>query len=394
MKIAWFTPFSTKSAIGYYSKTAAEHLSKYCEVDLFLFEKENIIDTSLKKYFFTKDDRLQETLSAYDFIVYNLGNYPPFHLDIYEVSRKVKGIVILHDFVMHHFFLGYYLNYKKNKQEYRQEFLSLYGPEALKYVDDSFSGKIKPIWESEQIIQFPFFEKAIEGAQAVITHSHFHREKVLERYPGKVKTLYFPFDKQSIPAPELDASPPASKLLLLTFGDVNPNKRIHQVLKVIGMNNTIKEKVEYVIIGSLNHRPYVGQLNRLLQKYRLGNIVTLLGYQDDSVLLYYIKKADIFINLRYPAIEGASDSLLKQLTAGKPSLVTDTGFYSELPSDVVVKIEIKQEMKNIEKALRFLIQHHHIRKEIGLKAMNFAEQKFNPDEYCRGFLELLTSLRK
>jgi hypothetical protein len=55
-------------------------------------------------------------LKTYDVIVYNMGNNAEFHAGIYEVMQRYPGIIILHDYVLHHFFAGYWLD-KKEKPE-------------------------------------------------------------------------------------------------------------------------------------------------------------------------------------------------------------------------------------------------------------------------------------
>jgi glycosyltransferase involved in cell wall biosynthesis len=384
VKIAWFTPFSRKSAIGKYSKNATECLKNDCHIDLFLFETEDLLDTTLNIVHYTKDDDLTDTLSKYDLVIYNLGDYLWFHLDIYEISKKVKGIIILHDYVMHNFFRGYYLLYKKNPEEYKKELESLYGTDTL----DPLSGKPKPIiWSAAEDIKYPFFEKAIEGAKAVITHSRFLKEKVMEKFDGPVETIYFPFERSYVLSSQTKISIKKDKILLLTFGNINPNKRIDKVIQVIGEGADIRSKVRYVIIGSLHHEAYTAKLKSLIKQYKLEDTVLLLGYQENNVLYSYMEKADIFINLRLPAMEGASDSLLEQLFAGKPSLVTDNGFYSELPDHVVMKIKPAEEIVDIYKSLKKLVYDSGLRREIGLNAKKFAEQRFNSSEYRKSFLE-------
>src|SRR5438552_7622114 len=119
MTIAWFTPFSKKSAIGRCSGAIVTELSKYANVDIWHPETSDTHETKVKTVRFSHAERLDFTrLSAYDLIVYNLGNHLPFHREIFQVARRFSGICILHDFVMHHFFSGYYLEFMKRPQSY------------------------------------------------------------------------------------------------------------------------------------------------------------------------------------------------------------------------------------------------------------------------------------
>ncbi len=176
MRIAWFTPFSKKSAIGKYSKSFTSMLANYCEVDLWLSEEDDLWDTDLNIVNYSaEDDSIFDPLEQYDLCIYNLGNCFPFHKDIYEVSKKVKGIVILHDFVMHHFFVGYFLNYKKDPEKYL-DCLKYHYDFEVNEIEELYSKDGIPVWETYDVINYPFYEEAISGAFGVITHSNFLRK--------------------------------------------------------------------------------------------------------------------------------------------------------------------------------------------------------------------------
>ena len=393
MKVAWFTPFSIKSAIGKYSQIITEELIKYCDVDLWLAEDNNLLATDLQIIKYTSETVNAADLANYDLLFFNIGNYLYFHKEIYEISKKFKGVVILHDFVMHHFFTGYYFECKKNPMKYVTEMERLYGESGKLIAEASISGKNLPVWETDEVADFPFFEKAIEGALAVITHSFFHADKVRKQFSEPIETLYFPF-RQNKKIENYDASEERKKLgiadgklLLLTVGDVNPNKRVDKVLEALGKMKEAAEQVVYIIIGQNNHhKQYLARLRDLIDKYALHDVVKMLGYQPDDTLNAYMANADVFINLRYPATEGASWSLVEQLYFGKPIIVTDTGFYGELPSDCLIKIRPSHEDPDLSKVLETLIRDENLRARFGSNGRRYAMKNFNVEKYCQELL--------
>ena len=126
MKVAWFTPFAKQSSIGYYSKCAAEDLSKDAEVDLFISEQTDLHKTQLPIINFDQSNVLS-MLESYDICVYNMGDNPIFHASVFDVMRLKKGIVISHDYVMHNFFRNYYLSMNDNGSVYKNALEKLYG---------------------------------------------------------------------------------------------------------------------------------------------------------------------------------------------------------------------------------------------------------------------------
>src|SRR5882757_5557423 len=102
MKIAWFSPFSRKSAIARFSEGVVSELAKLAEVDLCCFDTGESREMSgLIRRFDSAAEIDDRTLSCYDLVIYNFGNYLPYHREIYLTSQRWPGLCILHDFVMH-----------------------------------------------------------------------------------------------------------------------------------------------------------------------------------------------------------------------------------------------------------------------------------------------------
>lgn len=398
MKIAWFTPFSRKSGISKYSQSITNALVKNCEVDLWVAETTDLLQTELKVFHYHFNEDLPQKLKEYDFIVYNMGDHLYFHKDIYEISKKVKSIVILHDFVMHHFFVGYYLIHKMDSNAYVREMERLYGVNGRKIAIDSINGSRTTVWETEEVINYPLFEKAIEGAMGVICHSQYLAGKVNKNFLGPFTVIYHPFySYEQLPivnqTSKSNLGISEDKILMVTIGHVNPNKRMDKVINILGEHKDFAEKVIYIVIGPHEHVQYYSQLQSLVEKYNLQDSVKFLGYQPDNILFAYMANADIFVNLRFPAMEGASWSLVEQLYFGKPIIVSDIGFYSELPDDCVMKINMDREKSELFDALKKLVFKDKLREEIGTRGKQFAIGNFNVQKYCKAFFDFLDEVK-
>jgi glycosyltransferase involved in cell wall biosynthesis len=337
-------------------------------------------------------------LKEYDHVVYNMGNYLSFHKDIYEVSRVIRGIVIVHDFVMHHFFTGYYFSHEKDANAYVRDMEMFYGDEGKRDAIGSLSAARRPVWESDEIAKYPFVERTIEGALGVIVHSHFHGSMVKRKYLGPVGVLYHPFDaKKSISVitgvQKASLGLQENKVLLITVGHVNPNKRIDTIIRVLGKNKQIAKKLTYIIIGPCEHEAYLSDLKILVNHYDLTDTVTFMGFHPDDVLYSYMSAADGFINLRFPAMEGASWSLVEELHFGKPVKVSDTGCYSEMPDECVLKIRTNREEEDILQALKRLAYKDRSLLDIGIRGKEFALTTFSASRYCDSFLRFLDEVR-
>ncbi len=395
MKIAWFTPFSVKSAIGKYSRIVTEELAKTHEVHLWVADTDERLTTSLKVIPFSDELEYGDTLSGYDYCVYNLGNYLEFHKKIFNLSQRHPGIVILHDFVMHHFFAGYYFG--QGEAQYLKDMAFYYGESASRIGLESMKFRRTPIWETDEVIQYPLFEKAMAGAKGVVVHSRFFCSHVKESFLGPVGVVYLPaplnndiLKKTALSRQALDV--PGDRLMMLTLGHVNPNKCIDQTLMALGQNPSLAKKLTYVVIGPHVHAPYSAKLNKLVKKYKLQNTVRFLGYQNDEALYAYMRNTDIFMNLRFPAIEGASWSLVEQLYFGKATIVSNTGCYSELPDECVVKVEPAHGWQGVGGALQRVVEEAHYRESLGDQALHFAREQFNVTKYQNDFNDFLLEM--
>ena len=393
MKIAWFTPFAKESAIGYYSKLATEAIHNSYEVDIWVSNRDgnNLHPSELNVVRYTPDDNLEKLLD-YDFLIYNMGNCYEYHIDIYKVLQRYKGILILHDVVMHNFFMGVWLLDENNQNGYIEYLGKRYGNEVQKLAKSSFRGEIvPPFWETDKCAEYPFIEKTIENATGIIVHSQYHYRIIESCFDGVLAEIQFPFMHKE----NMQRKTPKekhNKVRLLTYGQVNRNKCVDKVIKAIGENEFLRGEIEYNIIGSLGNVNYVNELKELIKKYHLDDNVKLLGYRNDEELEQYINNTDIMMNLRFPAFEGASWSLLEQMSKGKFIIATETGCYSEISDECLVKIKPGNEEEEIEEILLHFCKNRSEIDIIGENAKRLAVSKYNAENYNFRFSKFIQSM--
>jgi glycosyltransferase involved in cell wall biosynthesis len=390
MKIAWFTPFSQASAIGRFSRSVTRELAKNTEIDIWHPETERPHATELRRIVLPSSISC-EMLAPYDLVVYNLGDHLPNHGDIFMASQITPGIVILHDYVMHHFFAGYYFAELKDTEEYLKLMTHLYGARGRVLAQEALVGNGVRIWEKDEVIEFPLFEAALRGAYGVVVHSQFFAEHVRKVYRGPMRTIPLAYDAErpSRVYSRLELRLPERDLLLLTIGHVNSNKRIDSVLDVLGSRHDLN--IQYVIAGPLEG-PYYERLLEKVRHMRLEDRVTFTGYVSEDKLKSYLLAADICLNLRYPAMEGGSASAIEEMLFGKAVVVTDTGCYRDLPDECVWKIRPDRENEDLIRMLEAWAGNPSLRRSVGERARHFAEKTFAVPAYARVLSDLFTEV--
>ncbi|HYW47748.1 MAG TPA: glycosyltransferase [Bryobacteraceae bacterium] len=395
MKIAWFTPLSKKSAIARASAGIVTELAKLADVNLIHFENGDVRDASVPVKRFASAAAVDErTLNHYDLAIYNFGNHLPFHREIFLVSRRHPGICILHDFVMHHFFAAYYFEDQRNPAAYSLLMERLYGEEGTAAAQRVLSGRGPRLWETDEVVRFPLFEEVIRGAAGVVAHSGFLKKHVEACFAGPVRRISLPYDADRS-APHLsrgDLGLEDHQVLIVTVGHVNPNKRIEAVIDALGRLGPATGRVVYAILGPCSPE-YQEALNAAVRRNHLERVVRFLGQVPDDVLHAYLSHAGICINLRYPVTEGASASVIEEMLFGKPVIVTDTGFYSELMDGSVIKIHPERESE-LHIDLARLLEDQALRENVGAAARFYAESEFRADRYAREILDFAWEVRR
>jgi len=91
---------------------------------------------------------------------------------------------------------------------------------------------------------------------------------------------------------------------------------------------------------------------------------------------------------------GGSWSLLDEFNAKKPVIVSDIGFFSEIPNEAVVKIPIdKQERDILEAQLLSLISDHKKRVAIGKYGYEYSQKNYNEEQYLKDFEQSLAQIK-
>jgi glycosyltransferase involved in cell wall biosynthesis len=390
MKIAWFTPFCRTSSIGRRSAEIVSELLADAEVDVWCPHASDLWETEAPVIPFRDlDSNVVHRLKTYDLAVYNLGNYAPFHTQIFRVSEAHPGVVILHDYVMLNFFYEYVHTAGHRTPAIRLLLEKHYGAAASSMADNP------RLCEAENAMKYPLCEEAVSGSLGAVVHSDY--------VAARVKRLgVLPVQKLPLPCEALRGVPIRARkelglsendFVIVSAGHVNRNKRVHSVLEAIGTTPALKRSTKYIVIGP-SDPGYQMELDRLVVSYGLQESVQFTGFVSDEILESYLSHADICVNLRFPSLEGASGSALEQMMHGKPVIVSRSGWFNELPEDVVIKVEPADDIKGVRDGLLVLLGSPDRRRELGEAGRSYVKLHCSPRLYAEGFLGFARQVRR
>lgn len=387
MTFLFFTPAASSSAIGRVTQLVGRELmAGGHRVTIVRTEDYAVIETPPHP-FGTTLVRWDDTAGVLrvardaDAIVYQIGDSFPFHRGCLEWLPSLPGIVCLHDYFLGDLFRGWAGARWMPAQAILR---SYYGAEvaASYFAYDNPADYIEGTREKA-----PMTEWVAAMATGVITHSSWDIQRVVRSCPGPVEVIPLAYDKPNAsPATgsragsgPVDSSAGPDDMLILTIGRVNANKRVDSILRAIG---TAPQLQRTAILRLVGHIEADVQARLLALAHSMGVRLLISGEVDDVTLAQALERADVVCCLRFPALEAASASTIEAMLYGKAVIVTDTGFYRELPDDCVCKVAPNREVSDLQNTLVFLSQNRAERSALGKRAARWATATFSPRLYA------------
>ncbi|HLM35729.1 MAG TPA: glycosyltransferase family 4 protein, partial [Gaiellaceae bacterium] len=204
----------------------------------------------------------------------------------------------------------------------------------------------------------------LEQATSLVVHSRFVEERAREaRYAGPIRVIPHP----AWPAPDpVPAEGILGRPLIGCFGNLNMNKRIPQLLEAFTLFRGAHPDARLLLVGASAER---FDLSRRLERLALADGVIREDYVDEARMWSLMARCDVLVNLRYPTMGETSGSVIRGLSLGKPMVVSEVGWFAELPDDVALKVPVDEyEVPTLAAALELVTQCH---EQLGERALEY-----------------------
>jgi glycosyltransferase involved in cell wall biosynthesis len=379
MKLLFFTPTVSNSAIGRMAKIVVRDLVNNGH-EVTVVRSESIELMPLETHIFpcpviawNERKTITKTAKEADGVVYQIGDNFQLHMGCIEWLHQLPGVICLHDYFLGNLFWGWSQN--RSREDINAVLKRLYGNNINGYFDYT---------TAEAFIEgthrtMPMTEWVASMGQAVIVHSGWDIGRVISACSGPARVVPLAYDKPLHDASTANGEPSGDDFVVLTIGHINSNKRAESVIKAIGGSHSLRERTLYRLVGQIEQEK-ADNLTSLARS--LGVRLQISGKVDDQTLACAISQADIVCCLRWPSLEAASASTIEAMLYAKPVIVTNTGFYSELPDDCVVKISPEHELDELKAALETLGNDPKSRQMQGQRAEEYASATFSAQQYA------------
>src|SRR5262249_45134816 len=229
--------------------------------------------------------------------------------------------------------------------------------------------RIPPLWES-RAADFPLTSFVLEHATGLVVHSRYVRDRAhASGFTGPVSVVPHP----AWPVPEIPSERVAPGPVIGCFGVVNASKRIPELLAATTTLRQAHLDATLLLVGPASPG---FDLDRRLQRLGLGGDgVVREAWVDEQRLWALMAGCDVVVNLRHPTMGETSGSVVRGLSLGKPLVVSDVGWVSELPDDVAAKIPPDgDEVATLTAALELLVTREDVRAAMGANAARLAHR--------------------
>lgn len=271
-----------------------------------------------------------------DVPLYHLGNNP-LHREIYSHAISKPGVAVLHDAVLHHFFLGC-----ENEQEYVSEFVYNYGHWSRDLARELWRRRSRSAADPEYF-RYPMIKRVVERSRAVIVHNPRAAALVQEHARGatvhEIPLLFtLPADMPS--AAEViryraRLGVPPHAFLAGVFGHLRESKRLLALVRAF-QRARCSADIRLLVAGDIASSDLARSVEPLL---RDDPGILRIGYLEDREFWVCASAVDACINLRYPMAGETSAIAIRLMGLGKTVLVSSGEETSRFPEAACVRID-------------------------------------------------------
>jgi glycosyltransferase involved in cell wall biosynthesis len=389
-RIAYLSPLPPEaSGIADYSVELLAGLTQQVEVDLFSAGTAHLPSTlaglTARTYAKFPDAHARQ---PYDAVVYHLGNNADFHTEIYRLALRIPGIVVLHEYMLHHLLRG-----MSSAREYVEAMRYSYGQAG--------AGIARRLLESDHPAEswtYPLFEPVVDASLGVIVHSDATRRRILRSRPNaRVAVVPLHLSLDGLPAVTDDSRRALRRdlgisdagLVVASFGHISPAKRVDVALRAFARFRRDHPDSVYVLAGELS---WAYTRIRELLDGELGERVVLTGRLPFPRLLEFMDLADVAINLRYPAGGETSATCIRLLGLGTPVIVSTGDCFADIPDGCCARVEPGRfEEAELVALLEALSADPHLRRDMSTAASRWANVRHHLDRSVARYRDFIES---
>lgn len=392
MHLAYFSPLGPQpSGIADYSEELVPHLAAAgAGVTLFVdgFRPSN---ESLAESFpvrdYRRDPSVLDRLDEFDAVLYHLGNDHRYHAGIFDAMRARPGVTVFHDFALQDFFLGL-ARERRDPRIYLEELEACHGERAAREAEEALARGAAPAALARPL-DFPLNCRLARASEGIIVHSEWSRarfERIAPGVPLRRVSHHITRKAAGLERAPREEGGPVRPVRIASFGLITPDKGIERALRSLSRLRDTHDFI-YTLVGAPND---FFDVRALVRECGLEGRVEITGHVSLDEFERRISETDLALNLRERTAGETSGSLCRIMAAGVAAVVSDVGWFGELPADSVVKIDPGPHADELLRAyLERLIEDARLRERVGANARRHVLAEHDIRRSAEGYLALV-----
>ena len=312
--------------------------------------------------------------------LYQMGN-SDHHEEMYQMFRRYPGVLVLHDYFLHSFIADRTVG----KGEFAAYVREMGYSRGLSGTE--LAAKILAGGSEHPEFEWPLNERLLDLSLGIAVHSQYVKGLV-GALPAErpVDVITMPMERFDAESKRQDLPWSGETIIFASVGQVTAAKQIERALRAFNLLHQQRPATAYLIVGE--PAPDV-DLERMIVEMGLEASVYTTGHVSQLTdFLGWIATADVIVNLRYPTVGETSATALRALAAGKPLIVCDHGWYSELPDDACLKVPPHSSGQLLE-AMTVLVENAGQRETLGQAGIRYVNYHCRPAAVAEAYASFL-----
>lgn len=310
--------------------------------------------------------------------LYHIGNNS-LHREIYRRALERPGVAVIHDAVLHHFFLG-----SLAEREYIEEFRFNYGSwtetQAIALWRNRARSAADPAYFS-----YPMLKRIAEASQGVIVHNP-GAAAMVRAHAKDARIFEIPhlYTAPEPPSP-LSLGFPADAFVFGVFGHLRESKRVLPILRAFAKISR-QTPAALLLAGDFASSDLERSVRSLLARPEILHI----GYTPEREFQRYASACDACISLRYPAAGETSGITIRLMGLGKPVILSAGLETSRFPRAACIRIDSgPAEEEMLAAAMLWLASHRGEGRRIGALAAAHIAAHHGVNQAAQAYLEAI-----
>jgi glycosyltransferase involved in cell wall biosynthesis len=321
--------------------------------------------------------------------LYHIGNNH-LHREIYARALEHPGVVVLHDALLQHFFLG-----SLDQPAYVEEFVMNYGERSRGLAEELWRDRARSAADP-RYFEYPMLQAIATRSRAVIVHNpaaaaavrrHAPHARIVEiphlfvapKLPDAVETTRF----------RASLGLTGRTLLVAVFGHMRESKRLPAIVRAMQKAWDAGADARLLIAGAFAST----DLERAAAPLLTGPRILRTGYLSEPDFWRYATATDVCVNLRFPTAGETSGIAIRLMGIGKPVVFTAGQEIARVPENACLRVDAgAAEEEMLERIVVWLARDRDVAREIGKRAAQHIAAEHAIEKIAAKYWEVLTSV--